>query len=375
MLLTKEVEVKPTGKMIKYYRDKGYDAKHKQLMVIKVEDLPEGSFIPVDVLCDYCKKEIFSIRYYYYCKEAEYINKHACRNCWQKKAEEVVIMKYGVKNVAKLKEIQEKREKTLQERYGVSNPLKSEEIKNKLKQTMLNVYGVDNISQLEEIKEQKAQTTLKHFGVRNPAKSEEVKAKMRNRYMENYGVGNPNQLPEIKAKTAQTLYKRGATPTSRQQFYLFNLYKSTDPTIELNYPISHYNADICLPNEKIDIEVDFGGHNLSVKTGKLTQEEFDQKEIIRNNIIKREGYKQIRIKSSKDLLPSDHILLQMLSEAKQYFSLYPNHSWIEFSIDTSTVRNAEHKDGIPYSFGELRKIKDSDLPNNTNINNQNLKGA
>lgn len=29
MILTKEVEVKPTGKMLKYYRDKGYDAKYK----------------------------------------------------------------------------------------------------------------------------------------------------------------------------------------------------------------------------------------------------------------------------------------------------------------------------------------------------------
>ena len=40
MLLTKEVEVKPRGKMIQYYKDKGYDAKYSQPLIVKVEDLP-----------------------------------------------------------------------------------------------------------------------------------------------------------------------------------------------------------------------------------------------------------------------------------------------------------------------------------------------
>lgn len=73
---------------------------------------------------------------------------------------------------------------------------------------------------------------------------------------------------------------------------------------------------------------------------------------------------------SNDKLPSDQVLLQMLSDAKSYFSLYPNHSWIEFNLSTSTVRNAEHKDGIPYDYGSLRTIKDSDL-NNVQLNNIN----
>ena len=65
----------------------------------------------------------------------------------------------------------------------------------------------------------------------------------------------------------------------------------------------------------------------------------------------------MRIISSKDKLPSDEILLQMLSEAKQYFSDYPNHSWIEFNIDTSTVRDAEQKDSVFFDYGKLRNIK------------------
>lgn len=211
------------------------------------------------------------------------------------------------------------------------------------KKSCLKIYGIDNPAKLKEIKEQMAETSLKR-----------------------YGTTHPMQSLEIKKKTAQTLYKNGTTPTSRQQLYVYNIYCiHNDNKPCLNYPIFYYNADICFPDEKLDIEVDFGGHNLSVKTGKLTQEEFNQKEIIRNNVIKREGYKQMRIISEDDKLPSDSTLLQMLSNARNYFSEYPNHSWIEFNLDTSLVRNAENKQGVPYDFGTLRRIKDEDLQQTT----------
>ena len=124
----------------------------------------------------------------------------------------------------------------------------------------------------------------------------------------------------------------------------------------LNYPISYYNADIYLSNDNFVIEYDGGGHDLNVRLGHLTQNEFNQKEIIRDNIIKRNGYKQMKIISSTDKLPSDDVLLKMLSDTRQYFIDYPNHSWIEFNVDNSTVRNAENKNGISYEFGNLRRI-------------------
>ena len=96
-----------------------------------------------------------------------------------------------------------------------------------------------------------------------------------------------------------------------------------------------------------------------IKNAKITQEEFNRKEIIRNNILKREGYKTMHITSTKDLLPSDTTLLQLLSYARQYFSEYPNHSWINFSIDTSQVFNAENKEGVFFNYGELHRLKQS----------------
>lgn len=165
-----------------------------------------------------------------------------------------------------------------------------------------------------------------------------------------------SQSPEVKEKINKTLCKYSNQKTSRQQLYLHSLFGG-----ELNYPIKYYSADICFPEEKFEIEVDCGGHDLNVKTGKLTQEEFDKREIIRNDLIKKEGYKQMRIISIKDKLPSDTVLLRMLKESREYFSKYPHHSWIEFNIDNSSVRNAECKNGIAYNYGDLRKIKESEI--------------
>lgn len=337
-ILTQEVEVKPRGAMIKYYREKGYDANYNQPIIVKVEDLPKSSFIRVDILCDYCRKEIFSTTYHHYNEEMKHINKHACRNCWSKKQTEVVETKYGVKGVSQLKEVRDKQIKTT-----------------------LNVYGVSNISQSQDIKKKKMQTLLKNYGVTSPMKSEEIKKRTINTNINKYGYPSPSQSLEVKVKTAQTLYQNGTTSTSKQQRYIFNLYNGINRIATLNYPVSYYNIDICFPDKKIAVEYDGGFHDGVIKTGRLTQEEFNQKELIRDKIIKAEGYKIIRIKSKSDRLPQDQILLQMLSEAKQYFSNYPEHSWIEFNIDTSSVCNAEHKEGVFFDFGVLRTIKDSDL--------------
>ena len=298
----------------------------------------------------------------------------------KEKASNTIREKYGVENVLLNREIKEKRDKTLLERCGTLYPLQKEEYMTKLKQTNMEKYGVEFASQADEIKQKMRETFLKKYGVNNPAKSQMIQDKIKKTNLERYGVESilslPNfhenarkidmerygvyhhlQNPNILAKQKETFFKNGTCPTSKQQLYLHSLYGG-----ELNYPISYYSADICFPDEKLNIEIDLGGHNLSVKLGSLTQAEFDQKEIIRNNVIKREGYKQMRIISSKDLLPSDEILLQLLSHAKQYFSKYPNHSWINFDIDNSRIINVESKDsnGVFFDYGKLRRITDND---------------
>ena len=311
-ILTKEVEVKPTGKMVKYYRNLGYDVKYNQPLLVKIEHLQMGSHANIEILCDMCNKNKMTVTYDTYNRVVENTGSYVCKECLGKKRNDTNLKRYGTNYPSQLKIFKEKTKQTNLKKYGVENVMMDFEIKKRLKQTIF----------------------------------------------QKYGVSSTMQLPKVREKANETLCKNGTQKTSKQQLYLHSILGG-----KLNFPISYYAIDICFPEEKLTLEYDGGFHDGRVKLGRLTQEEFNQKEIIRNNIIKREGYKQMRIISSKDRLPQDDILLQMLQDAKQYFSDYPNHSWIEFSIDTSTVRNAEHKEGVPYDFGELRTIKDKDIEN------------
>lgn len=375
-IITKEVEVKLWGNNINHYHNLGYDGKHGDIIAVKTEDLPSGSNVKIQYLCDYCKEEVITIVYADYKRRTNEINKMACRHCSAKKAEETNLSRYGVSSYLKTNEFREIMKNMMNAKYGVQHYSQTQEYKEKWNKTCKERYGkdyrkqfvnkafetfrgksgYDYPSQSPKVREKITKSYIDHYGVSNPQLSSEVREQTEKTCLERYGYTTPLQSAEIKEKISQTAYKNGTIPTSRQQFYLFNLYKSIDDSAQLNYPISHFNADICFPEEKLDIELDCGGHNLTVKTGQLTQEQFDKKEMIRDRVIKSKGYKIIRIKSKTSKLPHDEILLQLLLDAKQYFYNYPNHSWIEFDIDNFIVRNAEHKDGALYNYYELRRI-------------------
>lgn len=346
MLLTKEVTVNPSGKMIQYYRNLGYNTKYHEPLIVDVDDLPKGSGEIVEILCDCCKETIVKIMYKDYIRRIEKYGNSVCYKCKPIKTRENNLKKYGVVSTTMLPEIQEKIKNTTFQNWGVEWSLQNSEVRQKAIETCRSHYDVD-------------------FSIQ----SKEVFNKTKKSLFEHYGVPNPAQSPEVREKMSQTLYANSSQKASKQQRYINNLYRGV-----LNFPVKYYNVDIYLPEDNLTIEYDGGFHLGNIITGRETMEEHNQKEIIRNNIIKREGYKQMRIISSKDLLPSDTILLQMLQDARNYFSQYPNRSWIEFSIDSSTVRNAENPQGLSYSFGELRTIKESDIKNveDNNINNNNF---
>lgn len=374
-ILTETVEVKLNSSNIAHFKSLGYEIPMKEpcerykkrginlvydlgaSMTVRVEDLMKNSSAYIDVLCDMCKEEIIHIKYAGYNKAMDETGSCVCRQCSYIKTQQTLIARYGDLYI-NTEEFKEKQKRIFLEKYGVDNPFASKEIREKINKSNLEKYGYANIGQVPEFKEKMKATLMERYGVDSPSKSEEVKEKIRNTNLERYGVPSVMQCPEIREKVNRTLCENGNQRASRQQIYLNSLYGG-----ELNYPIRRYAVDICFPKEKLYIEYDGGGHSLAIRFGDLTQKEFHQKEIVRHCIIKREGYKEMRIVSSKDLLPSNQILLKMLSDAKQYFSFYPNHSWIEFNIDTSTVHNAEFKNGTTYDYGELRKIKESDILN------------
>ena len=336
-LITTSVKISPRGKMISYYRNKGYEFKCGNNIDVAIEDLSETSRAIVDCNCDYCGK-LVQMEYQYYCK---FVNtpthKVCCANCRSKKRSESNMIVYGVPNLMMLKEKQEKSKNTLYNNYGVTNPSYSAEIRERMQDTCYKKYNASSPLQSPIIQEKISGSVKRIYGCDNVFKNEDIKKKIRVKRYNNQSI-----------------------PTSNQQLYLNKLYGGI-----LNGIISRYSCDIVLEDEKLGVEYDGGGHLLSVKLGDKTKEQFDQEQIVRDNQIKRAGYKIIRIISRKDYLPSDNVLLQMLTYARTYFTENPSRTWISFDIDNSCIYNAYHKENdsdiLFYDFGKLRKIKNIDV--------------
>lgn len=92
---------------------------------------------------------------------------------------------------------------------------------------------------------------------------------------------------------------------------------------------------------------------LSVKTGSVSQDIFDKRERNRWYALNHEGWKEIRIISRKDKLPSDEVVFLMIEFAKEYIN--EGHSWIHFDIDNNIIECSQFK--IKCDFGKLRYIR------------------
>ena len=351
MLLTKEVEITITPRTFKHYKELGYCFEHVgDKVVVNVCDLPRQSNTKLPACCDICGNGI-NIQYDRYTRVVEKCGYYSCNSCSYEKRKNTTFERYGVYYASQSDEIKSKIKNNNQKKYGVEHYFKTNDCKEKTKKSCLERYGVEYFSQAQEVRQKIQNTNLERYGNTCSLHSLENENKTKNTNLKKYGVEYPSQSPKIQEKISQSLYNNNSQKISTQQLYLHNLYGG-----EINYPIKQYNADICLTDEKIIIEYDGGGHMLNVITGRETLKEYNKKSLVRDKTIKREGYKQIRIISSKDYLPSDEILLQMLEQAKEYFN-NTTHTWVEYNIDTSLMRNAENKEGVFFDYGNLRKIK------------------
>lgn len=172
MLISKCAKVKWNAKITKHYKELGYKfTKMGDEFEVKVEHLTKGSNSKIKLKCDYCGKE-YEIKYCEYYKrhnKNEINKKDSCDNidCYEKKAKESIIIKYGTDNFRKIESINEKIKQTNLEKFGCENPFGNEEIKNKIKHTMLNKYGVEYYAQTDEQKEKSKKTQLERYGVEN----------------------------------------------------------------------------------------------------------------------------------------------------------------------------------------------------------------
>lgn len=379
MILDEKMIITVRWNTCEYYLSKGYDfptyinekgkltVRKDTKIEIDQKDINPNSKTKIHISCDGCNKKMYlsACDYFSRLHNGEYF----CRKCNRKFAKDTCLKKYGVENVSMVDDFKEKSKMTNLERYGVEYASSAQWFRDEVKNTNIEKYGVESQLMRKEIREKIEKTNMERYGCKNPLQNKDVYKKMSRTVLKKYGVSHISQLEKVKEKYKKTCQDRYGVdsvlqlesvrkcliPTySKQQLYICNLYNGI-----LNYPIKKYNMDILY--DDIDIEINFGGHNLQVKLGNMTQEEFDKREMVRDIIIKRNGYKVVKIISRKDKMPQDDVLLNMLRYMKNYFREYPKHTWIDFDIDNSVVINAENKEynGDFYDYGKLYYLKNN----------------
>lgn len=365
MLLDNYVKVKINSANKNYYENKGYEIPTKinkngkkcidwgSTIVVKIQDLSKGSNAKIHIRCDNCGKET-TVTYNTYVNQ--YLKKgtdgkYYCKSCSKIHVKQTTLQKYGVDHIRHVEEIHNKIINTNIEKYGGKSPAASKDVVNKTKKTNLERYGVTCPLRLEENIKLAEEGCMKKYGTLHPFQSDKYWEEQKAKNLKKYGYEWIAQVPQIREKMYKSFQNNNSMKSSSQQRYLCNLYNG-----KLNYMISYYFVDIYIEKDKICCEYDGGAHNLNVFTGRLSQEEFDKKEMIREKTIREKGNRIIRIISLTDYLPSDEILLQMYSESLSYFN-DSGHTWRTYDIDKGIFMDAEHKDGESYDFGDLRKIQ------------------
>ena len=310
LIVPQTVKVRTNGMTCKHYREKGYEfEKCGDFIEVNVLDLPKSSNEKVKVICDVCGKE----REMRYCRvvgnnEENKLITCGDKFCKHKKLEDTCTKKYG---------------------EGIINVFQAEEVKNKIKDTNLERYGCENAMQNKEIQNKVKATNL-----------------------ERHGVEHAMQNEEIKNKALDSFQFHGTGPSSRAQRYINHILNGT-----LNKRICGSLADIYMEKENIIIEYDGSGHFLGDKMNgniyptkeSLLYEKEREDKIINN------GYRMIRFIATKDRIPSDEVILNLIEGFKN-----SDFKVIRINFEEGTI-DRDYEERWYCNFGELRKITQKDL--------------
>ena len=187
--------------------------------------------------------------------------------------------------------------------------------------------------------------------IENQFQREDIKERLPKIMFEKYGYEHAMKVPEIKERAMKNMSDNNGIACSKQQKYLHELFGG-----KLNYvdeSTRGFALDIAFPESKIMIEYGGSGHALQVIFKNMTQKQFDHREVVRYQILKKKGWKQMTINSLYDYLPSDEVLKDELNKALEWFKVNDKgHSHYTINIGKPKTDN---------TYGKLRKIKEEDL--------------
>lgn len=284
------IEIKWQNGNKKHYIDLGYPFTNKgDSFVVPIDHLTRGSRVDVKVQCDYCGEVFLRENKLYNTLLDNSLNKKdSCPDCSRKKYKETNFLK-----------------------HGYENPMQNPIFIKKRSETSLEKYGYEHHMQNEEFKENFFNSNIEKLGVRYPAQNPNVIKKRDETNLDRYGVKSILELEEVHKKGLEKLKTLKKDKTSKQQRFISSLL----PKNEINLQVGKYLLDIAFPSEKIFIEYDGSGHNLSVKLNRITQDEFKKKEKDRFNFLYLNGWREIRLVSTNDMLPDeDYLKSRIISE-------------------------------------------------------------
>ena len=368
MLITRFVDIKINSSTINHFKLRGYEAKLKEIICVRVQDLPRGTHTIVEVFCDYCGN-IMKRTYKDYISASEkcFTKTDACKNCLRKKVAETCVAVYGVENPMQNKNVKQELTNVIIEKYGVDHYTKTDSYKcyikklyeektkeeiewitKKRKATFLSKYGVDNYAKTKECKIKIENTCLKKYGVSSSAQFSGTRNKYKKTMLEKYGKDNyfatdkfkeenkeylmynfgveyVSQIDEVKEKvkiswkkimekrksSKKIIKRKHNIPTSSQQIQIFDKINAIFPSSKLNFHVCGKFLDIALfiGSHKIDIEYD----------GWYWHEEKIDK--IRDKILFSHNWKVFRIKSGHKIPPIKDILekiFEMINKNELY---------------------------------------------------------
>ena len=183
-------------------------------------------------------------------------------------------------------------------------------------------------------------TNIKRYGNKCSLRNKDILDKAKQTNIKKLGVEYPFQNKEILKKCIKTSSKKYGInyrkhSTSKQQLYIYNLYGGI-----LNYNIGNYFLDIYFKDSNIYFEYDGSSHNLGVRLGTFTIDEFNKNELNREKFLYDLGIKEFRIISGTDKLPSDAELISIKNKA---FEILINQDFYKYTYNIDTKMESFEK--------------------------------
>jgi hypothetical protein len=260
------------------------------MIISNIESLGKWSKSIIKVKCDECSIEK-DIKYKLYTSYGYSSGDWLCRKCKTKKNN---LEKWGVENPFQLEQVKEKIKRTNLEKWGVENPSQNVEINKKIKESISKLdkeeinkkrsktvsikYGVNNVAKLKEVKNKKIESYQEKYGNNHNKQSEDfrkvnfkiakdpnyIKYKSEGVSVFNcseknheFHINIDNYLRRLKYKT---ILCTKCNPIDRHQsgkeIKLYNLIKSLYVgEIIQNFKINKQEIDIYLPQLKLGFEL------------------------------------------------------------------------------------------------------------------------